>query len=170
MFVTHALVSGHPRRTCRARAGHADRHARIDPARGVRPGTLAVLLATWRSGYAAACKAVYTGSIPVVAFRTSRLRSQFGGLRGRLAIGGARCRAGASTRRPRCARNPRHPETAKPPRNDPPQTLVRLMRFVATRRSMGRHQYDESACRQVYAGGKSGGHLTLRSGGLPTSS
>src|ERR1700691_4859492 len=24
--------------------------------------------ATWRSGYAAACKAVYTGSIPVVAF------------------------------------------------------------------------------------------------------
>jgi hypothetical protein len=25
-------------------------------------------LATWRSGYAAACKAVYTGSIPVVAF------------------------------------------------------------------------------------------------------
>jgi hypothetical protein len=26
-----------------------------------------VLLATWRSGYAAACKAVYTGSIPVVA-------------------------------------------------------------------------------------------------------
>jgi hypothetical protein len=26
-------------------------------------------LATWRSGYAAACKAVYTGSIPVVALR-----------------------------------------------------------------------------------------------------
>jgi hypothetical protein len=25
------------------------------------------LAATWRSGYAAACKAVYTGSIPVVA-------------------------------------------------------------------------------------------------------
>jgi hypothetical protein len=25
------------------------------------------ILATWRSGYAAACKAVYTGSIPVVA-------------------------------------------------------------------------------------------------------
>ena len=25
-------------------------------------------MATWRSGYAAACKAVYTGSIPVVAF------------------------------------------------------------------------------------------------------
>jgi hypothetical protein len=24
-------------------------------------------MATWRSGYAAACKAVYTGSIPVVA-------------------------------------------------------------------------------------------------------
>jgi hypothetical protein len=29
--------------------------------------TLEDLLATWRSGYAAACKAVYTGSIPVVA-------------------------------------------------------------------------------------------------------
>jgi decaprenylphospho-beta-D-erythro-pentofuranosid-2-ulose 2-reductase len=28
--------------------------------------------ATWRSGYAAACKAVYTGSIPVVASRTRR--------------------------------------------------------------------------------------------------
>src|SRR6187551_3535124 len=27
------------------------------------------LWATWRSGYAAACKAVYTGSIPVVALR-----------------------------------------------------------------------------------------------------
>jgi hypothetical protein len=27
--------------------------------------------ATWRSGYAAACKAVYTGSIPVVAFAPS---------------------------------------------------------------------------------------------------
>jgi hypothetical protein len=25
------------------------------------------IAATWRSGYAAACKAVYTGSIPVVA-------------------------------------------------------------------------------------------------------
>jgi hypothetical protein len=29
-------------------------------------------LAPWRSGYAAACKAVYTGSIPVGAFRVSR--------------------------------------------------------------------------------------------------
>jgi hypothetical protein len=27
--------------------------------------------ATWRSGYAAACKAVYTGSIPVVAYRSA---------------------------------------------------------------------------------------------------
>jgi hypothetical protein len=71
MFVTHALVSVHPRSTRRVRAGHAERHARIAPARGVRPGTLAVLLATWRSGYAAACKAVYTGSIPVVAFLDS---------------------------------------------------------------------------------------------------
>jgi hypothetical protein len=25
-------------------------------------------MATWRSGYAAACKAVYAGSIPAVAF------------------------------------------------------------------------------------------------------
>jgi hypothetical protein len=38
-----------------------------------RPGPSPVPLeahypATWRSGYAAACKAVYTGSIPVVAF------------------------------------------------------------------------------------------------------
>ncbi len=39
----------------------------VAPNRGGSPGTLAVLLATWRSGYAAACKAVYTGSIPVVA-------------------------------------------------------------------------------------------------------
>ena len=31
------------------------------------------LLATWRSGYAAACKAVYTGSIPVVALPWSPL-------------------------------------------------------------------------------------------------
>ena len=31
--------------------------------------TLGHLRATWRSGYAAACKAVYTGSIPVVASR-----------------------------------------------------------------------------------------------------
>jgi 2-polyprenyl-3-methyl-5-hydroxy-6-metoxy-1,4-benzoquinol methylase len=30
--------------------------------------------ATWRSGYAAACKAVYTGSIPVVAFGSSSHR------------------------------------------------------------------------------------------------
>jgi hypothetical protein len=29
------------------------------------------LAATWRSGYAAACKAVHTGSIPVVASRLS---------------------------------------------------------------------------------------------------
>ena len=29
-------------------------------------------MATWRSGYAAACKAVYTGSIPVVALLIMR--------------------------------------------------------------------------------------------------
>ena len=34
---------------------------------GARAATLRPA-ATWRSGYAAACKAVYTGSIPVVAF------------------------------------------------------------------------------------------------------
>jgi hypothetical protein len=33
-----------------------------------QPDTLLGFPATWRSGYAAACKAVYTGSIPVVAF------------------------------------------------------------------------------------------------------
>jgi hypothetical protein len=32
-----------------------------------QPDTLTGFPATWRSGYAAACKAVYTGSIPVVA-------------------------------------------------------------------------------------------------------
>jgi hypothetical protein len=71
MFVTHALLSACPKRTRRARAGHAEPSVRIASACGVRPGTLAVLLATWRSGYAAACKAVYTGSIPVVAFKDS---------------------------------------------------------------------------------------------------
>jgi hypothetical protein len=34
------------------------------------PGRLDDCTATWRSGYAAACKAVYTGSIPVVALPT----------------------------------------------------------------------------------------------------
>ena len=37
------------------------------PVVGRRPASLAGRAATWRSGYAAACKAVYTGSIPVVA-------------------------------------------------------------------------------------------------------
>ena len=36
------------------------------------------LLAPWRSGYAAACKAVYTGSIPVGAFRPRNLETLFG--------------------------------------------------------------------------------------------
>ena len=31
-------------------------------------------LATWRSGYAAACKAVYTGSTPVVASNENSLQ------------------------------------------------------------------------------------------------
>jgi hypothetical protein len=43
----------------------ADRHSTLSrPAR--------VLLATWRSGYAAACKAVYAGSIPAVASSADR--------------------------------------------------------------------------------------------------
>src|SRR4030081_59875 len=33
--------------------------------------------ATWRRGYAAACKAVYTGSIPVVAFSSPGSRKAF---------------------------------------------------------------------------------------------
>jgi hypothetical protein len=33
-------------------------------------------LATWRSGYAAACKAVYTGSIPVVASNEKYLQNR----------------------------------------------------------------------------------------------
>ena len=37
------------------------------PARSAWPALLLTVAATWRSGYAAACKAVYTGSIPVVA-------------------------------------------------------------------------------------------------------
>src|SRR5436190_8386660 len=40
---------------------------RCDPR--VPGATLGARPATWRSGYAAACKAVYTGSIPVVALR-----------------------------------------------------------------------------------------------------
>jgi hypothetical protein len=36
-----------------------------------RPIRLWSYTATWRSGYAAACKAVYTGSIPVVALRNA---------------------------------------------------------------------------------------------------
>jgi hypothetical protein len=50
--------------------------------RGATPGRpavrltarLVILSATWRSGYAAACKAVYTGSIPVVAFNANSLQ------------------------------------------------------------------------------------------------
>ena len=42
----------------------ADAHARYRRSCSIRLGSI---LATWRSGYAAACKAVYTGSIPVVA-------------------------------------------------------------------------------------------------------
>ncbi len=36
-------------------------------------------MATWRSGYAAACKAVYTGSIPVVAFRFGVFAEEYAG-------------------------------------------------------------------------------------------
>ena len=41
--------------------------------------------ATWRSGYEAACKAVYTGLIPVVAFATGPVRRAFGRSGGRVA-------------------------------------------------------------------------------------
>ena len=47
--------------------------AAVDRSRAAAAPVLAPLPltppATWRSGYAAACKAVYTGSIPVVASR-----------------------------------------------------------------------------------------------------
>src|ERR1700719_546822 len=68
MFVT---TGGH----FRAREGPLARSAMLtgrvqQPRTRVPPDTLDPYLATWRSGYAAACKAVYTGSIPVVAFGT----------------------------------------------------------------------------------------------------
>jgi hypothetical protein len=44
--------------------------------------TLEQILATWRSGYAAACKAVYTGSTPVVASIRKTCKSAVLGLRG----------------------------------------------------------------------------------------
>jgi hypothetical protein len=49
-------------------ARRARQRPQVDPtgARTKAPIRLK-FLATWRSGYAAACKAVYTGSIPVVA-------------------------------------------------------------------------------------------------------
>jgi hypothetical protein len=43
------------------------------------PATLGVPLAPWRSGYAAACKAVYTGSIPVGASRLASERPLWDG-------------------------------------------------------------------------------------------
>jgi hypothetical protein len=42
-----------------------------------RATTLETPLAPWRSGYAAACKAVYTGSIPVGASSQDGLRDWF---------------------------------------------------------------------------------------------
>jgi hypothetical protein len=47
---------------------HGQPCPQADRQMGAKAATLRVALATWRSGYAAACKAVYTGSIPVVAF------------------------------------------------------------------------------------------------------
>jgi hypothetical protein len=47
----------------------ADAHVRPRRSRSIRLGSI---LATWRSGYAAACKAVYTGSTPVVALEGAR--------------------------------------------------------------------------------------------------
>src|SRR5207237_1293600 len=60
--VLHAVSS---RRSSAAYSSRADRS--LEP--GTRPLPLLSTPATWRSGYAAACKAVYTGSIPVVASR-----------------------------------------------------------------------------------------------------
>ena len=50
--------------------GQAGGHHIALPTAPLRPREARALSfpATWRSGYAAACKAVYTGSIPVVAF------------------------------------------------------------------------------------------------------
>jgi hypothetical protein len=42
---------------------------------GFRPVLYVGFTATWRSGYAAACKAVYTGSIPVVASNEKYLQN-----------------------------------------------------------------------------------------------
>ena len=59
---------GPVRATSRRRSAAAGAAAR--PGRVAGPIRSEGFLATWRSGYAAACKAVYTGSIPVVASRT----------------------------------------------------------------------------------------------------
>jgi hypothetical protein len=64
-------VSGGGRQTaCRRLAGLADGQG--------RPIRLWSCTATWRSGYAAACKAVYTGSIPVVALENPCKWAPFG--------------------------------------------------------------------------------------------
>src|ERR1700719_4253083 len=75
MFVT---TGGH----FRAREGPLARSAMLtgrvqQPRTRVPPDTLDPYLATWRSGYAAACKAVYTGSIPVVAFHETPANAGF---------------------------------------------------------------------------------------------
>jgi hypothetical protein len=49
-----------------------------NPVPSPRPVRLRIKLATWRSGYAAACKAVYTGSIPVVALENPCKLASFG--------------------------------------------------------------------------------------------
>jgi hypothetical protein len=55
-------------------------------------------MATWRSGYAAACKAVYTGSIPVVALRAVQaIRTKPAPLNGRSPV-----RSGAQAVRAPC--------------------------------------------------------------------
>ena len=47
------------------------------PQTWLRKATYSTFAAPWRSGYAAACKAVYTGSIPVGAFEKAPLRRGF---------------------------------------------------------------------------------------------
>ncbi len=89
--------------------------------------------ATWRSGYAAACKAVYTGSIPVVASLDSyRFSFQFA-LAGRFWPANRRPAGGGRRewRRGRLAER-RSGETTEAAQGLSPRRLVRLARLGAT--------------------------------------
>ena len=78
-----------PTQASRARQSQLRGHASRPHSR--QPDTLEGFPATWRSGYAAACKAVYTGSIPVVAsyekcLQTAGFRRSDGSGRERAAV------------------------------------------------------------------------------------